>query len=149
MKDDTTKVEINKTTEDGTALKGAVLQLLDKDGKEVDAWTTDGKAHTLTAKLTAGATYTLHEVSAPAGYCVAADQTIVVGTDGKLQSFSMTDLTTKYLLPSTRSPAKRNWQEHLWNCTQRKEMPTAITYARAMPLRNGHLPTRHMRSSAN
>lgn len=67
MKDDTTKVEINKTTEDGTALKGAVLQLLDKDGKEVDAWTTDGKAHTLTAKLTAGATYTLHEVSAPAG----------------------------------------------------------------------------------
>ena len=98
MKDDTTKVEINKTTEDGTALKGAVLQLLDKDGKEVDAWTTDGKAHTLTAKLTAGATYTLHEVSAPAGYCVAADQTIVVGTDGKLQSFSMTDLTTKVSL---------------------------------------------------
>ena len=98
MKDDTTKVEINKTTEDGTALKGAVLQLLDKDGKEVDAWTTDGKAHTLTAKLTAGATYTLHEVSAPAGYCVAADQTIVVGTDGKLQSFAMTDLTTKVSL---------------------------------------------------
>ena len=98
MKDDTTKVEISKKAENGLPLSGAKMQLLDKDGKEVDAWTTDGKAHTLTAKLTAGATYTLHEVSAPAGYCVAADQTITVGTDGKLQSFSMTDLTTKVSL---------------------------------------------------
>ena len=98
MKDDTTKVEISKKAENGLPLSGAKMQLLDKDGKEVDAWTTDGKAHTLTAKLTAGATYTLHEVSAPAGYCVAADQTIVVGTDGKLQSFTMTDLTTKVSL---------------------------------------------------
>lgn len=73
MKDDTTKVEISKKAENGLPLSGAKMQLLDKDGKEVDAWTTDGKAHTLTAKLTAGATYTLHEVSAPAGYCVAAD----------------------------------------------------------------------------
>ena len=79
MKDDTTKVEISKKAENGLPLSGAKMQLLDKDGKEVDAWTTDGKAHTLTAKLTAGATYTLHEVSAPAGYCVAADQTIVAG----------------------------------------------------------------------
>ena len=98
MKDDTTKVEISKKAENGLPLSGAKMQLLDKDGKEVDAWTTDGKAHTLTAKLTAGATYTLHEVSAPAGYCVAADQAIVVGTDGKLQSFTMTDLTTKVSL---------------------------------------------------
>ncbi len=98
MKDDTTKVEISKKAENGLPLSGAKMQLLDKDGKEVDAWTTDGKAHTLTAKLTAGATYTLHEVYAPAGYCVAADQTIVVGTDGKLQSFTMTDLTTKVSL---------------------------------------------------
>lgn len=98
MKDDTTKVEISKKAENGLPLSGAKMQLLDKDGKEVDAWTTDGKAHTLTAKLTAGATYTLHEVSAPAGYCVAADQTITVGTDGKLQSFTMTDLTTKVSL---------------------------------------------------
>ena len=95
MKDDTTKVEINKTTEDGTALKGAVLQLLDKDGKEVDAWTTDGKAHTLTAKLTAGATYTLHEVSAPAGYCKAADQSFVVPADGSKKILTMTDLATR------------------------------------------------------
>ena len=88
MKDDTTKVEINKTTEDGTPLKGAVLQLLDKDGKEVEQWTTDGTAHVLTAKLTAGATYVLHEVSAPAGYCCYAVQIrpYVVGTDGKLQA---------------------------------------------------------------
>lgn len=94
MKDDTTKVEINKVTEENKPLSGAKMQLLDKDGKEVDAWTTDGKAHTLTAKLTAGATYTLHEVSAPAGYVVSPDQQFTVNTDGSVTSVSMTDIAT-------------------------------------------------------
>ena len=95
MKDDTTKVEIHKLTEDGKPLSGAKLQILDSKGKVVDEWTSDGTAHVLTAKLTAGQTYTLHEVSAPAGYCVTADQTFKVGTDGKLQSISITDLATE------------------------------------------------------
>lgn len=98
MKDDTTKVEVNKLTEDDKPLSGAKMQILDKNGKIVDEWTSDGKAHVLTAKLTAGAVYTLHEVSAPAGYCVAADKDFTVGTDGKLQSISMTDLSTKVSL---------------------------------------------------
>ena len=95
MKDDTTKVEINKVTEGSKPLSGAKLQIKDKNGKVVDEWTSDGKAHTLTAKLTAGASYTLHEVSAPTGYCVAADQTFVVDATGKLTTVNMTDLTTK------------------------------------------------------
>lgn len=106
MKDDTTKVEINKATEDGTPLKGAVLQLLDKDGKEVEQWTTDGTAHVLTAKLTAGATYVLHEVSAPAGYCKAADQSFVVPADGSKKILTMTDLATRVTVEKLDADSK-------------------------------------------
>ena len=42
MKDDTTKVEISKKAENGLPLSGAKMQLLDKDGKEVDACQADG-----------------------------------------------------------------------------------------------------------
>ena len=106
MKDDTTKVEISKKAENGLPLSGAKMQLLDKDGKEVDAWTTDGKAHTLTAKLTAGATYTLHEVSAPAGYCKAADQSFVVPADGSKKILTMTDLATRVTVEKLDADSK-------------------------------------------
>lgn len=46
-------------------------------------------------KLVAGATYTLHEVSAPTGFAVAPDQTFTVSTNGSVDSESMIDLTTK------------------------------------------------------
>ena len=94
MYDDTTKVEINKLTEEKKPLSGAVMQIVNKTGEVIDEWTTDGKAHVLTAKLTAGVTYTLHEVSAPAGYVVSPDQQFTVNTDGSVTSVSMTDLAT-------------------------------------------------------
>ena len=47
----------------------------DSAGKELDKWTTDGKAHEITGLLTVGETYTLSEISAPSGYTVAPDQT--------------------------------------------------------------------------
>lgn len=94
MKDDTTKVEVNKVTEDNKPLSGAKMQIIDKAGKTVDEWTTDGTVHVLTAKLTAGQTYTLHEVSAPAGYVISPDQQFTVNTDGSVTSVSMTDLAT-------------------------------------------------------
>ena len=107
IKDDTTKVEFHKLTEDGKPLSGAKLQILAKDGTVVDEWTSDGTVHVLTAKLIAGAEYILHEVSAPAGYCVAADKPFTVGTDGKLQSVSMTDLSTKVSLTKYEITGKK------------------------------------------
>lgn len=75
MKDAPTKASILKTDESGKALSGAQLVVKDSTGKEIDKWTTDGKAHEITGLLTVGETYTLSEVSAPSGYTVAPDQT--------------------------------------------------------------------------
>ena len=43
MKDDVTKVEISKTDISGKELPGAKLTILDKDGKTVESWTSDGE----------------------------------------------------------------------------------------------------------
>ena len=75
MKDAPTKASILKTDESGKALSGAQLVVKDSTGKEIDKWTTDGKAHEITGLLIVGETYTLSEVSAPSGYTVAPDQT--------------------------------------------------------------------------
>lgn len=54
-------------------LPGAVLQILDKDDNVLDEWTTENAQHVISKVLTPGEAYTLHEVSAPDGYCVAED----------------------------------------------------------------------------
>jgi len=101
MQDIATKVGIDKVDEDGKPLSGAVLQLLDAAGTEVEQWTTDGTTHRIDAVLTAGAEYTLHEVSAPDGYCVAADQKFTVNADGSLTSVKLTDVSTKVQISKT------------------------------------------------
>lgn len=75
MVDEMTKAIIRKVDAKDTAkhLSGARLQVIDADGKIIDEWTTDGKDHVIEGKLAAGATYTLHEVSAPDGYKTASD----------------------------------------------------------------------------
>ena len=78
----------------GEAIEGAVLQLIDKDGKVVKEWTTTKAAYEIGAELTAGATYTLHEKSAPPGYLLAEDITFVVPLDGKKQEITMVDAPT-------------------------------------------------------
>ena len=79
--------------DNGKDIKGAVMQLLDKDKNVIEEWTTDGTAHVLTAQLIVGETYTLHEKSAPAGYELAKDQTFTVPDDGEI-TVTMTDEKT-------------------------------------------------------
>ncbi len=65
----TEKTVINITkisAESGNALAGAVLVIKDADGKEVERFTTTNEAHVITGL--AYGTYTLSEISAPAGY---------------------------------------------------------------------------------
>lgn len=84
MLDDTTKVHITKTdAETSENLAGAVLQLIDKNGNVVDEWTTTTAPHKFIGKLTAGETYTIHEVTPPKGYILRTeDVTLTVPTDG-------------------------------------------------------------------
>ena len=95
MYDLATKVEIQKTDEGGSPLPGAVLQLLDSNGEVVEEWITDTEPYQFYGKLIAGETYTIHEVSAPAGYTVSEDQTFTVGTDGVVQNIDYVNLATK------------------------------------------------------
>ena len=77
-------VRVNKVdVDDGKALSGAKLQILDKDGKVVEEWVSDGKAHEIKG-LNFGETYTLHEVTAPDGYTVAQDETFSIDENGEV-----------------------------------------------------------------
>ena len=78
----------------GEAIEGAVLQLIDKDGKVVKEWKTTKAAYEIGAELVAGETYTLHEKSAPPGYLLAEDITFTVPLDGKRQEITMVDAPT-------------------------------------------------------
>ena len=66
-------ITVSKVDEDGQPLKGAKLELQDKDGNVIESWTTDGSDKVISG-LAYPHLYTLHEVSAPAGYEIAADQ---------------------------------------------------------------------------
>ena len=92
VKDDCTKVTIKKTDITGTKeIGGAVLQIKDGD-KVVEEWTSvEGKSHEINAKLVAGKTYKLVEITAPDGYLVAEEIEFTVNTDGKVQTVEMKD----------------------------------------------------------
>lgn len=86
----TVNVPVNKVDSDtGSDVKGAKLQVKNANGKVIDSWTTDGKAHSVT-NLSEG-TYTLEETQAPDGYILSNTKTKftvdesgeVKGTDGK------------------------------------------------------------------
>ena len=84
-----------KSVKSGTAVVGAVLQILDSKGAVVEEWTTTKDDHVLTSKLVAGAKYTLHEKSAPKGFIVAPDVPFTVSTDGSINEVEMKDDWTK------------------------------------------------------
>ena len=91
MKDAPTKIVVRKLDESNKPVSGAKLQILDKDKKVIEEWTTDGKDHLIEAKLVVGETYTLHEVSAPDGYEVAKDIEFTVKDTADEQIVTMTD----------------------------------------------------------
>ena len=70
----TVNVPVNKVDSDtGSDVKGAKLQVKNANGKVIDSWTTDGKAHSVT-NLSEG-TYTLEETQAPDGYILSNTKT--------------------------------------------------------------------------
>lgn len=85
-----TKLEINKTDITGeTELTGAKLTIIDKDGKTVASWTSDGTTHTI-ERIPVGK-YTLREETAPYGYKIANDVDFEVKETKEIQKVSMKD----------------------------------------------------------
>ena len=80
----TAAINILKTDADGKALKGAGLQVVNSAGKVIASWTSGEQQHTISG-LTEG-TYTVKEISAPAGYKLSTNTVkFTVGSDGKVK----------------------------------------------------------------
>lgn len=92
MVDEATKVRISKqdiTT--GEELPGADLQIIDKVGNVIEEWTSTNEPHYIEAKLIAGETYILREITAPDGYEIAEDVEFTVNADGSVTEVVMYD----------------------------------------------------------
>lgn len=97
-----TKTEITKYETSGgieTMVVGAKLQVLDRNGNLVEEWTTTDTPHTI--KGLAVGTYTLHEVSAPAGFVKAQDKTFEVKEGVETATVKMEDDYTKLEITKT------------------------------------------------
>lgn len=101
MKDDYTKVKIEKVDEKGKYISGAELQIVDKAGNVVEKWKTKKEAYEINKKLKAGETYTLQEITAPSGYEKIKDITFTVSEDGSQDTIRATDKKIKSILPKT------------------------------------------------
>ena len=88
MKNELSTTEITKTDISGAELAGAKLELIDKDGKVVDAWTSTKEPHIIKG-LHLGETYTLRETMAPLGYVKSQDVEFTVNKDGSVTKVSM------------------------------------------------------------
>ncbi len=85
------EVEISKVAvTGGDELEGASLRLVDSEENVVDEWISESEAHVITG-LTAGASYTLIEDSAPDGYLIADSITFTVSSDGSVTYVEMID----------------------------------------------------------
>ena len=94
MKDAYSKVEISKTDiTTGKELKGAKLQILNKEGEILEEWVTDGKPH-LAEKLPVGEELTLREITAPEGYEIAEDVKFTLEDTMEIQKVEMKDART-------------------------------------------------------
>ncbi|MBQ8054546.1 MAG: hypothetical protein IJ198_12205, partial [Lachnospiraceae bacterium] len=82
VEDAKTQVSVSKTDiANGEEVAGAKIQILDKDGKVVEEWTSTTEAHKIEGLLT-GVEYTLRETVAPDGYAVATDTTFTIDENG-------------------------------------------------------------------
>ena len=84
---DTAKATVRKLDDESMPVKGAHLQLFDKDNNKIADWTTNGTDEEI--DVVVGMSYRLHEESAPEGYTKADDITFVA-KDGE-NLWTMTD----------------------------------------------------------
>lgn len=85
-----TKLEISKTDITGEhELEDAVLTILDKDGRVVETWKSNGTPHYI-ERIPTGE-YTLREETAPYGYKIASDVKFKVEDTKEIQKVSMKD----------------------------------------------------------
>ncbi|MBR4163656.1 MAG: hypothetical protein IKR11_09050, partial [Solobacterium sp.] len=79
-----TLVKVSKTDiADGEEIEGAHIQIIDKDGKVVEEWTSTKEVHEIKG-LKVNEQYTLRENISPTGYGIATDTTFTIDEAGKV-----------------------------------------------------------------
>ena len=92
FKNQPTTVEFTKSDlTTGVELDGATLTVFDKDGNEIDKWTSvKGEPHII-KRLHVGETYTLREEFAPYGYLKAEEVEFTITDTAEIQKVEMKD----------------------------------------------------------
>jgi len=89
MRNEITKIKINKVNTAGNQLSGAILQILDSSKTVVKEFETTENPTEINGLLVVGETYYLHEVKAPTGYLLSSDVPFTVRNE--LLEVTMTD----------------------------------------------------------
>ena len=92
MHDDYTKLNIEKIDNNGEYVEGAILELLDENGKVYKTWTSKKGAEEI--RYIPAGKYTLTETKAPDGYEIAKPMEIIVLPIGRVQTYQMVDNKT-------------------------------------------------------
>ncbi|MES5955176.1 SpaA isopeptide-forming pilin-related protein [Bacillus fungorum] len=103
LPDPTGQFEIEKVDDKdiNLKLKGAVFQVLDKEGKEVTRLTTDEKGKVISNQLVFGK-YTIKEIKAPNGYMLLRDPIEIEITEAvKTQKITVKNAKNNWVIPNT------------------------------------------------
>ncbi|MDA2479466.1 SpaA isopeptide-forming pilin-related protein [Bacillus cereus group sp. Bce025] len=103
LPDPTGQFEIEKVDDKDSELKlkGAVFQVLDKEGKEVSRLITDEKGKVISNQLAIGK-YTIKEMKAPNGYTLLRDSIEIEITEAvKTQKITVKNAKNNWVIPNT------------------------------------------------
>ncbi len=103
LPDPTGQFEIEKVDDKDSnlKLKGAVFQVLDKEGKEVTRLTTDEKGKVISNQLVLGK-YTIKEIKAPNGYMLLRDPIeIEITEEVRTQKLTVKNVKNNWVIPNT------------------------------------------------
>ncbi|MEJ9244535.1 SpaA isopeptide-forming pilin-related protein [Bacillus cereus] len=103
LPDPTGQFEIEKVDDKDSELKlkGAVFQVLDKEGKEVSRLITDEKGKVISSQLVLGK-YTIKEIKAPNGYMLLRDPIEIEITEAvKTQKITVKNAKNNWVIPNT------------------------------------------------
>ncbi len=103
LPDPTGQFEIEKVDDKdiNLKLKGAVFQVLDKEGKEVTRLTTDEKGKVISNQLVLGK-YTIKEIKAPNGYMLLRDPIEIEITEAvRTQKLTVKNVKNNWVIPNT------------------------------------------------
>lgn len=110
MKDEYSKVDISKIdSTTGKELKGAKLQVLDKDGNVLEEWSTNGKPNRV-EKLPVNEELTLREITAPDGYEIAEDVKFTLEDTMEIQKVEMKDTRIPESPPVIPKTGEHPWK---------------------------------------